>query len=361
MSPKKKSDLDEIRMRAEKLARQKPLVLPVEKAEEYQTLIHELHVHQIELEIQNEELRSTQQDLELARNQYADLFENAPVGYLILDRSGLIQRMNRTFAAMVGKDLAQLIRRPFADYLTQTARHVFLSQYKAFFRRPENKGIELELIREGSTNVTIALYGCRESCRIHFEDDASEHEFVRIVAIDITEQRKVEDELDATHEALKLRHQIAEVMLKTTDEGMYKEVLKILLKYLNSGYGYFGYIDQDGNLCHRSLTRGNYSDNRQADDGIIIKRSDWSGMWGKSLFDKQTIIKNTSLKLPFRQNIISNALSVPVMNRDELVGQIVIAERQGEYSNDDAKNLESIAAWIAPVLSARCNPCSNGF
>ena len=254
---------------------------------------------------------------------------------------------------MVGKDSAQLIRRPFADYLTQTARHVFLSQYKSFFRRPESKSIDLEIVRDGTTNITIALYGCRESCQVHFEDPTSKHDFIRIVAIDITEQRKVENELAATHEALRLRHHIAEVMLQSTVEGMYKEVLKILLKYLDSGYGYFGYIDLDGNLCHRSLTRGNYSNNNPKDDGIIIERSDWSGVWGKSLLEKQTIINNSRLALPGRHNTISNALSVPIVNRDELVGQIVLAERQGDYSKDDALNLESVAAWIAPVLSAR--------
>ena len=353
MSPENKSDLDEIRKKAEKIARKKPIVLPVEKAEEYQTLIHELHVHQIELEIQNEELRSTQQDLELTRNQYADLFENAPVGYLILDRSGFIQRINQTFAKMVGKDLALLIRRPFADYLTQTARHVFLSQYKAFFRRPENKTMDLEIVREGDDNITIALFGRQEYCLTKLEDDAFKHDFIRIVAIDITEQRKVENELAAKNEELRLRHQIAEVMLKSTDDGMYKEVLKILLNHLESGYGYFGYIDDDGNLCHRSLTRGNFIENVQIDNRTIYEKSDWGGMWGRSLLDKQTIIENTRLKLPGCHNNISNALSVPIVNRDELVGQIVLADKQGNYRNDDAKRLESVAAWIAPVLSAR--------
>lgn len=353
MSPKKISDLDEIRKRAEKIARKKPLVLPIEKAEEYQTLIHELHVHQIELEIQNEELRSTQHDLEITKNQYADLFENAPVGYLILDHSGLIQRINQTFAQMVGKDAAQLIRRPFADYLTKIARHIFLSQYKSFFRRPENKSMNLEVVREGADDVAIALFGCRECCHINTERDASKHDYIRIVAIDITEQRKIENELALTYEELRLRHQIAEVMLKSTDEGMYKEVLKILLKHLDSGYGYFGYLNEEGNLCHLALTRGGRAENVRGDDRMIIERSSWSGMWGKSLIKKQINIQNISLKLPGRLDMISKALSVPIVNRDELVGQIVLAERLGDYREEDAKKLESVAAWIAPVLSAR--------
>ena len=65
-------------------------------------LIGELQVHQAELEVQNEELRRAQLELERSRQQYADLFDLAPVGYLILDEAGTILRANRTAARMAG-------------------------------------------------------------------------------------------------------------------------------------------------------------------------------------------------------------------------------------------------------------------
>jgi PAS domain-containing protein len=74
-----------------------------------------------------------------ARNKYSDLFNNAPVGYLILDRSGMIREVNRTFALQVEVDLDHLLGKPFADYLTRTSKHSFHSQFKSFFNRPENK------------------------------------------------------------------------------------------------------------------------------------------------------------------------------------------------------------------------------
>ena len=353
MSPEKKLDLDSIRKKAEMIARNKSIVLPVAKAEEYQSLIHELHVHQIELEIQNEELRSTQSNLELTRNQYADLFNNAPVGYLILDRSGLIRRSNQTYADMVGQETGRLINRPFADYLTNSARHAFLSQYKAFFSRPEKKRLDLQIKRKDADEVSISLFGCRELCCNASEGYPPAHDLIRVVAIDITEQRNAENALVATHAELRLRHRIAEVMLKSADEDMFDGVLEILLEHLDSGYGYFGYIDDDENLNCRSLTNANQPKRDEIDRRFVIDRSDWDGIWGKSLFEKSTFYENGGLKVPGRQISPTNALAVPILNRNELVGQVVIADKAGGYDDEDAKRLESVAAWIAPVLSAR--------
>jgi len=69
-----------------------------------QRLIHELRVHQIELEMQNDELRKTQLELEQARNRYIDLFDFAPVGYLICDRDIIIQKANLTASTMLGME-----------------------------------------------------------------------------------------------------------------------------------------------------------------------------------------------------------------------------------------------------------------
>ena len=65
--------------------------------EQANSLIHELRVHQIELEMQNEELRRVHNDLEISRSQYADLYDFAPVGYLTLNKHGQIDNLNRRY------------------------------------------------------------------------------------------------------------------------------------------------------------------------------------------------------------------------------------------------------------------------
>ncbi len=73
-----------------------------------EALLHELHVHQIELEMQNEELRRVQIELEAARDRYRDLYDFAPVGYLTLTREGLITEINRAGATMLGEEPMRL-------------------------------------------------------------------------------------------------------------------------------------------------------------------------------------------------------------------------------------------------------------
>ena len=84
--------------------------------EELQTALHNLRVHQIELELQNEELRLIQSELERAKTRYFQLYNSAPIGYLTLSVSGIILHSNQTFMEMVGLDNHLIRQRPFADF-----------------------------------------------------------------------------------------------------------------------------------------------------------------------------------------------------------------------------------------------------
>ena len=83
------------------------------RLEEANSLIHELRVHQIELEMQNEELRRVQNDLEISRSRYADLYDFAPVGYLTLNKHGQIVDLNLTAARQLGIERGRLINKHF--------------------------------------------------------------------------------------------------------------------------------------------------------------------------------------------------------------------------------------------------------
>ena len=80
---------------------------------------HELRVHQIELELQNEELRRTQIDLEEAKDLYFDLYDLAPVGYCTLGASGLIQQANLTLATLLGVTRTALVGRPLSRFVAR--------------------------------------------------------------------------------------------------------------------------------------------------------------------------------------------------------------------------------------------------
>src|SRR5690349_3388704 len=85
-------------------------------------VLHELHVHQIELEMQNRALRDAQQALEESRDRYAQLYDFAPVGYVTLDRAHCITEINLTGAALLGAERARLIGRPLAHFIARADR-----------------------------------------------------------------------------------------------------------------------------------------------------------------------------------------------------------------------------------------------
>ena len=116
-------------------------------AESPEKLMHELQVHQIELEIQNEELRRILSELEHSRNQFSLLFHQAPIGYLVLNDVGLIHEVNETFCRMVNSKRARLIGSPFSECMEGDDRGVFLARYRAFFGNPAGKNLEALILR----------------------------------------------------------------------------------------------------------------------------------------------------------------------------------------------------------------------
>jgi PAS domain S-box-containing protein len=351
MSYDNKAYFEDIRNKAERIAKKQDLTIPTENALAYQRLIHELNVRQIELEIQNEELLTTQVDLEKARNQYADLFNNAPVGYLILDQSGFIKKSNQTLADMLGFDVDHIQNRPLSQFLPKSSQRTFLSQFKAFFKNPENKSIDIDIDESTSKARTLRLYGGKAADTI--DGRHADQKGVRIIATDITEQRLVESALKESHRDLGLRHRIAETMLESGDSDMFEHVLNILLAHFESSYGYFGFIDEDGRLVCPSMTREIFPKCAVADKNIVFPQADWGGIWGESLTHKRTIYKDFDLDLPAGHIHLYNAIAVPIVNREELIGQIVIGNKPGGFNRKEIAEVETIAGWIAPVLGAR--------
>lgn len=80
-------------------------------------LVHELEAHQIELEMQNKELRRAQEELELSRNKYAELYDFAPVGYFTFDTDGLIKEVNLAGAQLLGIERRLLANKPFNSFI----------------------------------------------------------------------------------------------------------------------------------------------------------------------------------------------------------------------------------------------------
>jgi len=133
-----------LRLRAEAVLAASPTDEPRFDKVEIKRLVQDLRMHQAELEIQNEELRQSRVELELARDNYARLYNQSPVGYLTLDAGGTILKANQTFLDMTGFS-GDLAGNSFADCIVAADRSIFLGRYSAFYRQPDGKSLELSI------------------------------------------------------------------------------------------------------------------------------------------------------------------------------------------------------------------------
>jgi two-component system cell cycle sensor histidine kinase/response regulator CckA len=149
------------------------------------TLQHELQVHQIELEMQNEELLEAKQALEEARDRFLDLYDFAPVGYLTLGAGELIEEANLAVAALLGIDRSRLRGRRFAGLIAPQGAARWRRYLDEVRRGSEPLGVDLQLQR-GDRSVFDAHLACHRQ-----ESDVAEAP-LRLVLTDVTEQRRSE-------------------------------------------------------------------------------------------------------------------------------------------------------------------------
>ena len=122
---------------------------PSEAAQPAEILLHELLVHKVELEMQNEELRRAYTALEEARDRYIDLYEFAPVGYITINREGLISEINLTGSALLAVDRTKLINLRFSRFVAPQDRDIWHRLFMNMMKhvKGEKQEFSLEMIR----------------------------------------------------------------------------------------------------------------------------------------------------------------------------------------------------------------------
>jgi len=197
-----------LRRRAEAVARERaaqaPQSLEAPTPGEIERTLHELQVHQIELEMQNEELHRTQEELEASRARYFDLYDLAPVGYLTLSQQGLILEANLTFAKLLGVTRGALVQQPLSRFVLpedQDIRHLHLKQ---LFQTGRPQVWEMRLLRAAAA----PFWTCVEATSA---EDAGGASVCRAVVSDIAERNRIRQELADAH------HRITAILESVSD------------------------------------------------------------------------------------------------------------------------------------------------
>ena len=151
-------------------------------------MMHNLQKHQAELEMQNDELRKPQVELELMRARYFDLYAMAPVGYLTLTELGLIQESNLKAANLLGATRNALLNRPLADFILPADQNKFYRHHKKLLQSKGSQTLELRIIRAHGQQCWVKL-------EANLKPGGNNNEMFRLVISDISEYKAKEQGL----------------------------------------------------------------------------------------------------------------------------------------------------------------------
>jgi len=203
-------DPSSLRQKAETLLTKKASTSGLQRSEAYiDRLIHELEVHQIELEMQNEELRlAKEREAELAKEKYIELYDFAPSGYFTLSKEGEIIDLNLSGAKMLGKERAYLKNNRFVFFVTDDVRSVFNLFIDRVFNSKSQQTGEVSL-SVGNTTMYVHLTGTV----------AKNGEQCFITAVDISDRKLMQDDLEKSRTLL-------QAIIEGTSDAIYVKDLE---------------------------------------------------------------------------------------------------------------------------------------
>jgi diguanylate cyclase (GGDEF)-like protein/PAS domain S-box-containing protein len=344
---------DDLRRRAEEVLKGNPLETGGLSAPDLQFIIHELQVHQVELQLQNEELRRLQLELETSRDNYSNLYDFAPVCYCTLDQKGIIQEANQLCSTIFGIEIKKLIGRPLAHFIHHDDQDTFYLHYRHTLKNWEKQVAELRVVGDNATIHHVQIQSV-----IRGQPELK----IRVVLSDITDRKNVEHmvrqseanlgqrvvELNALYEATSS----LQSTLKT--DTLLPRILKSILKAIpaaNMGLIYL--FPSESGPIHVSATAFS--------SGINQKRMIFSN---RSRYVSRVVATNTYLLLPEIKTRSSNgsetnlkakrtrsALIVPLITEEQTYGAISLeSSEKGAFSMAELNLLESFAATATAAL-----------
>lgn len=329
----------DLRRRAEKaLSRKKtgePSTMP---EEDVRALVHELQVHQIELEMQNEELKRANALVEETRNRYVDLYELAPIGYLTLDKNGMVIEANLTAAGQLGIERSGLIKRPFQDYIVPADRDKFRSHLNKVVTSEKRQSCEIGLMTKSGGD----FYALLDTL---FILDSSGKKLCRTTATDITQRKRAENLVNVRLSLLEFAasHSSEELLQKTLDE---------IGQLTNSPIGFLHFVECDQKtLSLQEWSTRTLKEFCSAEGKGAHYPIEKAGVWVDCFHEKRPVIHNDYSALPHRKGLpdghppVIRELLVPIMRSTRVVAILGIGNKSEDYTQQDI----GVASYLADV------------
>ncbi|MFW6095390.1 MAG: PAS domain S-box protein, partial [Bacteroidota bacterium] len=283
------------------------------------------------------ERKTAEKRLKRSESKFRKLFNSASDAIYIHDLEGNMLEVNLAATKRLGYSKKELLQLKPEDLNAPGQKSDFpgkmqelINKGKAFF--------ENEHITKDGKIIPVEL----NSRIINYEGKKA----VLTISRDITERKKTETEM-------LLKNRISNAFINSDYNSFYNSVLDNIRETFNSTYGYFGYINQKGDLVSESMTRDVWHECQVKEKSIVFPKNSWSGVWGESLEKKETLYKNEDLKLPAGHVQLNSVMTAPVMLNDKLIGQITLANKPNGYIKDDKDLINKLCYYIAPLLHSK--------
>jgi PAS domain S-box-containing protein len=327
-----------------------------DRSEDIERLIHELEVHQIELELQNEELQRAQAIIEDSRSRYAELYDFAPIGYFIFDKKGLIKDVNLTGAALLGVERRNLVGNPFNPFILPEDRNAFLGHRNEVCSTDTKHTCEITLARKNGTT----FYASMES--IALKDTEGNSAQCLSSVTDITERKRAEENVLRLNRLYSMLTKVNEEIVRIREpEELYERVCRIAVEDGQFKMAWIGLKDPDS-LSVRPVA--GYGDTGGYLKGIEIYAADipeGRGPTGKAVFeDTYSIcsdIEHDPRMLPWREKALRHGFrssaAFPLHAGPEVIGAFTIYSSKPQFFTDEETGLlSSLAEDISFAISS---------
>jgi PAS domain S-box-containing protein len=291
------------------------------------------------------ESKRVKQALEREKNLAQAYLDLAGVIFVAVNTGGEVTLINRKGCEVLGYEEEEVVGKNWFDTFLPER---LTDEVKAVSESLLSEGTELT---EHYENPVVTSSG--EERVILWQNTLLRNEEGDIIGHlssgnDITEHKRAEREL-------KIRNEIARVFLTVPDDEMYNEVLKVVLELMASGYGVFGYIDENGDYVVPSTAQHIRKESEAPDKAIFFPRETWGdSSWFRPIREKKSNYNNEpSTIIPEARVAIRRHIGVAVIHQGEVIGFFQVANKQMDYTEEDVALLETIGWAIAPLLGAR--------
>jgi PAS domain S-box-containing protein len=265
----------ELRQRAEEFINKNPSAIKEMPPDDVKKLIEDLQIHQIELEMQNEELRQTQLDLQAALDKITDLYDFAPIGYFSISDMGLILDANLVGATMLGMERGKLPGRRFSQFIAKDDQDAFYLHRQKLLETKTKQICELRMTKNDGTE----FYAQLESNP--FVEEAGNCIVIRSAISDITERKQIE--LDFRVSKLEL-----DSIIKTVPDIIYRIDPSGRITFVSDSVKRYGYQPEE--LLGTNVMKIVYPEDRSKTIHRIKERR--TGDRSTKSFETRLITKN---------------------------------------------------------------------